>query len=280
MTQTTEARLTQVTAPDGTGIAVFVSGEGRPLVLVPGTSSDHTSWRMVAPLLARQMRVHAVDRRGRGHSGDGADYSIDHEYADVAAVVDSAAEAAGSTVDLFGHSYGGNIAFGAATLTANVGRLILYEGWPVPNPAHRTVPPELLEHLDELLARGRTEELLETFFRQVVMMSDEEVDQIRAAPSWAARVAAAYTVPRELRAFAGCGFRPEVAARIGVPVLLLVGETSPDEVRADPEIVATALPDARIDVLEGQAHVAHLTAPELMAERMLTFLGAGSGAQA
>jgi pimeloyl-ACP methyl ester carboxylesterase len=272
MTRTTEAELTQVTAPDGTSIAVFVSGEGRPLVLVSGTSSDHTTWRLVGPLLARHARVHAVDRRGRGGSGDRAGYSIDQEYADVAAVIDAAAEAARSTVDLFGHSYGGNVAFGAAALTANVGRLILYEGWPVPNVAHRTVPPALLEHLDDLLAQGRNADLLDTFFRRVVMTTDDEVDQIRAAPTWPARMAAAHTVPRELRAFAGCGFHPAQVARIGVPVLLLVGECSPDEIRADPDIVAAALPDARIGVLEGQAHVAHLTAPELLAQHILDFL--------
>jgi len=275
MTQTTEAPPALVAAPDGTMIAAFVSGEGRPLVLVPGSSSDHTTWRLVSPLLTGHVRVHAVDRRGRGASGDRPDYSIDQEYADVAAVVDAAAAAAGSTVDLLGHSYGGNVAFGAATLTTNVGRLILYEGWPVPNIAHRTVPPGLLEHLDDLLAQGRNEDLLETFFRRVVMMSDGEVDQIRSAPTWPARVAAAQTVPRELRAFAECAFDPAVAARIGVPVLLLVGEASPDAIRADPEIVAAALPDARIGVLEGQTHVAHLTAPALVAERILAFLDAG-----
>ncbi len=34
-----------------------------------------------------------------------------------------------------------------------------------------------------------------------------------------------------------------------MPVLLLVGADSPDEIKADPQIVAAALPDARIHVL-------------------------------
>jgi pimeloyl-ACP methyl ester carboxylesterase len=55
-------------------------------------------------------------------------------------------------------------------------------------------------------------------------------------------------------------------------VLLLVGEDSPDEIKADPDIVAAALPDARVRVLAGQAHMAHLTAPETFADEVWSFL--------
>lgn len=272
MTSTTEATPIHVASPDGTEIAVFVSGRGRPLVVLPGTSSDHTSWRLVAPFLEPHVRVHAVDRRGRGGSGDGPDYSLAKEYADAAAVVDAAAAAAGSAVDVLGHSYGGTIAFGAATRTANIRRLVLYEGWPVPNIAHRTVASELMAHLESLLARGRPEQMLETFYRDVVLMSATEIDAIKTAPTWAARVAAANTVPRELRAFGEQAFDTGSAARIAVPVLLLVGEDSPPEIQADPAVVAAALPDARIRTLVGQMHAAHLTAPKDLAAQVLSFL--------
>jgi pimeloyl-ACP methyl ester carboxylesterase len=272
MPTTAKATLSHVASPDGTMIAVFISGEGRPLIAVPGTTSDHTTWRLVLPLLEPHMAVHAVDRRGRGASGDGPDYSLALEYADVAAVVDAAASAAGSPVDLLGHSYGGNVAFGAATLTANVRKLVLYEGWPTPNTAHRTVSPEAMGHLESLLAQGQPEHMLETFYREIVRMSEEEISGIKKAPSWPARVAAARTVPRELRAFGAQAFDPGRAAKITVPVLLLAGTDSPDEIKADPEVVAAALPDARIGVLEGQAHIAHLTGPQSFAETVLSFL--------
>ncbi len=272
MPTTAKATLSHVASPDGTMIAVFISGEGRPLIAVPGTTSDHTTWRLVLPLLEPHMTVHAVDRRGRGASGDGPDYSLAMEYADVAAVVDAAASAAGSPVDLLGHSYGGNVAFGAATLTANVRKLVLYEGWPTPNTAHRTVSPEAMGHLESLLAQGQPEHMLETFYREIVRMSEEEISGIKKASSWPARVAAARTVPRELRAFGAQAFDPGRAAKITVPVLLLAGTDSPDEIKADPEVVAAALPDARIGVLEGQAHIAHLTGPQSFAETVLSFL--------
>jgi pimeloyl-ACP methyl ester carboxylesterase len=47
--------------------------------------------------------VFAVDRRGRGRSGDATDYALEREYEDVVAVV----EAAGEGVSVLGHSYGG-----------------------------------------------------------------------------------------------------------------------------------------------------------------------------
>jgi pimeloyl-ACP methyl ester carboxylesterase len=272
MTATAEATLTRVKAPDGIMIAVFVSGAGRPLVVVPGTTSDHTTWRLVVPLLEPHVAVHAVDRRGRGDSGDSEHYAIGTEYADVAAVVDAAAAATGAPVDLLGHSFGGNVAFGAAMLTGNIRKLVLYEGWPVPNIAHRSISPEVMRHLDSLLAQGRPEQMLESFYRDIVMMSEEEISAIKAGPSWPARVAAAPTVPRELRAFGAQAFDPRWAAQISVPVLLVVGGASQDEIKADPEVVAAALPNARICVLDGQAHIAHLTDPEAFAGQILSFL--------
>jgi pimeloyl-ACP methyl ester carboxylesterase len=266
-----------VRSTDGTEIAVFVSGNGRPLVVVPGTTSDHTTWRFALPYLEGHVAVHAVDRRGRGSSGDGPDYSIAKEYADVAAVVDAAAAATGSRVDLLGHSYGGNIAFGAATLTTNIRRLVLYEGWPPPDIAHRALPSEVMARLNSLLAQGRPEQMLETFYREIAKMSEQEISGIKAAPTWPARVAAAITVPRELLAFGQQAFDPAWAAKIAVPVLLLVGADSPAEIKADPEVVAAALPDARIQVLDGQMHMAHLSDPETFAGQVLGFLQDSEG---
>lgn len=273
MTSTTldTARI-DVPSADGTRLAVFVSGTGRPLVLVPGTTSDHTTWRLVTPLLNRKVAVWAVDRRGRGASGDHPDYTLAKEYDDVAAVVDRAAAEYGGPVDLLGHSYGGNVSFGAATRTSNLRRLVLYEGWPTPDLADRTVDPDRLAEMDRLLEQGRPEEMLLEFYRHVMKGSEEDIALMRSAPTWPARVAAAPTVPRECRAFGSQAFDPATAARVGVPVLLLVGSDSPRDIKADPDVVAAALPDARIHELPGQQHVAQLTAPELLARVVLEFL--------
>lgn len=260
----------RVTSRDGTEIAYWTTGRGRPLVLVHGTTADHTRW---APLLAHlepHVTVHAPDRRGRGGSGDGRSYDIEREYEDVAAVVDAVAASSGSSVDVLGHSFGGACAYGAATLTPNIGRLVLYEGWPRPDPETLALPPGLQERMERMLAAGDREGALGAFIREEVRMPDEEFEVYRRLPAWQARVAAAHTIPRETQTFPA--FDPVQANKITVPVLLLVGEDSPDAIKGGYETVAAALPDARIVILAGQQHVAIDFIPEEFAKRVLAFL--------
>ena len=272
MTGTAEATVTRAVSRDGTEIAWWTSGEGPPLVLVHGAVADHRRWRPLLPYLERFATVHALDRRGRGASGDAPGYDLKREFEDVAAVVDAVAEASGSAVDLYGHSFGGLCAFGAATLTANLRRLVLYEGWPPVDPVTRELPAGVGERLDALLAEGDHDAVVETMFGEVVRMPEAELAALRAQPSWPARVAAAPTITRELRAIPEAAFDTEQAARISVPTLLLTGSVSRDPFAADVGTVAAALPDARIVVLEGQQHVADILAPEVVAGHLAAFL--------
>ena len=267
-----ESTATRVVSRDGTEIAHWTSGVGPPLVLVHGTTADHTRWRPLLPYLEPHATVHAMDRRGRGASGDGPDYDLAREFEDVAAVVDAVADASGSAVDVLGHSFGGLCAFGGATLTSNIRKLMLYEGWPPPNPDAWALPPGVEERLDALLAEGNREAVLGTFFREVVRMPEEEFIVYRALPAWQARIAAAHTITRESRAEQAAPFDPEQAAKITVPVLLLTGGDSPDFFKADIDTVAAALPDARIVVIEGQQHIAIDLVPEVFANHVVAFL--------
>ena len=273
MAGTAEATMTRVASRDGTEIAVWTSGHGPPLVLVHGAVADHTRWRPLLPHLEPHVTVHAMDRRGRGASGDAPGYAIEREFEDVAAVVDAVADASGSTADLYGHSFGGLCAFGGATLTAGIGRLVLYEGWPPADARARELAPGVGGRLDALLAEGNRDAVVETIFREVVLMPEAEITALRAQPAWPKRVAAAPTIVRELRAIPQVPFDPGHAARIAVPTLLLTGSDSDDPFAADLATVAAALPDARIGVLDGQRHVADILAPELFARRLLAFLG-------
>jgi pimeloyl-ACP methyl ester carboxylesterase len=272
MAGTAEATVTRVVSRDGTEIAYWTSGEGPPLVLVHGAVADHRRWRPLLPYLERFATVHALDRRGRGASGDAPAYDLGREFEDVATVVDAVAEATGSPVDLYGHSFGGLCAFGGATLTANVRRLVLYEGWPPVDPAARELPAGVGERLDALLAAGDNDAVVETMFREVVGMPQAELAALRAQPAWPARVAAAPTITRELRALPQVALDPARAARIAAPTLLLTGSDSRDPFAPDVETVAAALPDARIVVLEGQQHVADILVPELVAGHLAAFL--------
>ncbi len=257
---------------DGTEIAYWTSGEGPPLVVVHGAPADHTRWRPLLPHLEPQFTVHAIDRRGRGASSDAPEYAIEREFEDVTAVVDAVAQASGSPVDLYGHSHGGIVAFGAATLTPNLHKLVLYEGWPVPNPDVFALPAELEQRMDALLAQGDRDAVVELLFRELEDMSDADMDAFKAASSWPGRVAAAHTITREIRGEQSARLDPQRAVKITAPVLLLVGENSSDPSKPDVEAVAAALSDARIVVLAGQGHVADVLDPEIFAGQITAFL--------
>lgn len=265
----------RVVSRDGTEIAYRRSGAGPPLLLVHGTAGVRERFAPLLPYLEPHATVHVIDRRGRGASGDALDYDLAREFEDVAAVVDAIAEASGSAVDVYGHSYGGNCAFGAALLTPNIRRLVLYEGWPPVKPELLDFPPEVEERLDALVEAGDREAALETFMRDVVKVPEEEIAHFKTQPIWQARAAAVHTITREIRAFSDHIFDPAEAARITVPVLVLTGADSPGEIKDDPETVAAALPDARLAVLEGQQHLADVLAPEVFAEHLLAFLRDG-----
>jgi pimeloyl-ACP methyl ester carboxylesterase len=263
--------VTQVVSRDGTEIAFWTNGTGPPLVLVHGAVADHTRWDALRPYLEAQVTVHAMDRRGRRASGDHPHYTIEREYEDVAAVVDAVAEAAGCPADLYGHSYGGVYAFGATLLSSNVGRLVLYEGWPTVDPPPFLASPELVARLEALLARDDRAAVVETVLRELANMTDEELDAYRAHPSWPARVAAAHTIPRESRTVRELSFDAAKARRISSPTLLLVGEES-TVWQAEAHALAATLPDARVVLLDGQGHAADAVAPGLVADQLLGFL--------
>lgn len=267
--------LSRAVSRDSTAIGYWTSGHGSPLVLVHGTASDHTRWGPLLPHLETFAQVHAMDRRGRGASGDGTTYDMALEFADVGAVVDAVAQQSGSLVDVYGHSLGATCALGGAALTSNIRRLVLYE--PAVNPPENAQPPGFEDQLDALLAEGRPETVVETFMRQLLLLSDLQIQDVIALPSWPGRVAAAPTIPREMRAEAAmaAAVDPATAARVTVPTLMLLGGDSLDWIKADTEQVVAALPDARVAVMKGQEHLADVTAPELVAGHLRAFLREG-----
>lgn len=255
-----------VLSSDGTRIAYERSGNGPPLVLVHGSTADHTRWLYVLPELNREFSVLAMDRRGRGESGDADTYAIEQEYDDVAAVV----RAAGPGANLLGHSFGALCALEAALRVDNLNRLILYE--PVfPVGSTPLYPSDLRTRLEALLTSGAREDFLVTFFRELAGVPDPLIEALKADPSWPARLASAHTALREM-ADGDYAFIPQRFAALQTSTLLLVGEVSPEELTAPSRLLHATLPDSRIVTLHGQGHVAMTTAPELFLQAVKDFL--------
>jgi pimeloyl-ACP methyl ester carboxylesterase len=65
---------------------------------------------------------------------------------------------------------------------------------------------------------------------------------------------------------------PESLRRLEVPTLIAVGEHDKREFRRGAELLATTLPNARLEVIEGAGHLAPLETPETFRALLLDFL--------
>jgi pimeloyl-ACP methyl ester carboxylesterase len=246
-----------VKSVDGTLIGYTRTGRGAPLVLVHGISADAERWAPVMQGLEEKYTVYAMDRRGRGMSGDHPSYALERELEDVAALVD----AIGEPTFLFGHSYGGLCALHAMLGTKHVKKLVVYE--PYAPVVAATEASAITLRYEAMAASGERDAVVTTFLREIVQLTDAEVRSMRAHPSWAARLAAAHTIPRELRAAEQFAFDPSRFTDVRTPITMLVGQNSPEFLKDATARLHAVLPTSEVVVLEGQKHAAMSTAPSL-----------------
>ncbi len=252
---------------DGTKIAYRRSGQGPPLLLVHGGVSDHTRWKPVLPALETRFSVYAMDRRGRGGSGDSLTYAIEREFEDLAAVAD----AIGEPVNLLAHSFGAACAIGAASLTGSLRTLMLYE--PPTIGVETLLSPAMDTRLQALLNHGDRDGVVTTFMREVAAIPPQELEMLRSLPSWPGRVDAAHTILRELRALqTHAPYGANELSALTLPILLLVGGDSPAMYTDNIDFLHSMLPNSRIAVLPGQQHMAMNTDPDLFTRTILEFL--------
>lgn len=96
---------------------------------------------------------------------------------------------------------------------------------------------------------------------------------VRSERSWDARLAAAHTIPRELRS--ADAYEPDFD-RIGTlpaATLLLVGGDSPPFLVEPTRRLHEAISGSHLEVMPGQRHVAMDTAPDLFLGHVIDFLG-------
>jgi Alpha/beta hydrolase family len=239
-----------VTSSDGTAIAFDRLGEGPPVVLVCGGSTDRMANAQLASLLAQDFTVLNYDRRGRGDSGDSAPYAIQREVEDLDAVIG----AAGGSACVWGTSSGAALAFEAAASGLPITKLALWEPpWFVDDSRARP-PADTATTYRELVAAGRRGDAVEFFMAKVVGLPAEFVAQARSSPWWPAQEALAHTLAYDAEIMGDYSFPTDRAAAVKAPTLVIDGGASPPWLRNTARTVADTIADARHQSLEGQEH--------------------------
>ena len=263
--------MNRVTSSDGTTIAFDRLGEGPPVILVCGASTDRSANAPLAVLLAEHFTVFNYDRRGRGDSGDTPPYAVEREVEDLEALIN---EAGGSAL-VYGTSSGGALALEAAASGLPITKLAFWEppfileGRPRP-------PADQVERYNEMIAAGRRGAAVEFFMAKVVGLPPEFVAYARTQPFWASQEALAHTLAYDATIMGDYSLPTERAAAVSVPTLVIDGGASSPFMGETAQALADVIPDAQTRTLDDQEHNVD---PGVLAPVLEEFFEAQNGTQ-
>jgi pimeloyl-ACP methyl ester carboxylesterase len=254
-----------VQSADGTVIGYTLSGAGSSLLIVHGSAVDRRSCYLLDSVLAESRRVALMDRRGRGLSKDGPEYSLAHEADDVLAVLGTLEP----PVHLVGLSFGCLPVLEAAARSDRLSGVTLYEP-PIRTPGYPFLSLDRMDELERMIAEGRLAEAARVVLLEAISATEAEMREIDAVPgAWAAAEALLPVTAREFRLILSYVPRPEALAPITVPITVMVGGESSPQFRAGAELLAAQHPAMRLRVVPGLSHLAPLIAPAPLAEAIL-----------
>jgi pimeloyl-ACP methyl ester carboxylesterase len=265
-------RTHYVTTTDGVTIGATVHGQGPPLVFLQGAVGDGgIDWNRVVEHLTGRFTCHQPSYRGRGLSGDHPDLSPGRRAEDILTYVDSIEQPTG----LVGWSGGANSALAVAAQSDAVdavapfepGILSLMDG------AQKAVVGAAVASTAELAAEGDLAAAVRAFLR--FPFNDEE---IAVAEDAGYLEAAGRYVPnllnllqQEMEYEGPSADDPAVLGAIQAPVVVLLGSDTKPFFTASAKYVVDRVPNARVQEIQGVAHAAPLTHPEVLAEALTEF---------
>jgi pimeloyl-ACP methyl ester carboxylesterase len=252
------------------------AGAGPGVVCLHANASSSSQWRSLMELLAPRGRVLAADAYGAGTSPAWPGHRP-LRLRDEAALLEPVLERAGSSLALVGHSYGAAVALvAAAARPARVRALALYEPTLFALLDRASPPPNdsdgirfAVANAAAAVAAGEPDRAAECFIDfwsgdgTWAAMPEARRVPIRASivdvGAWGS---ALFTEPTPLAAFAA----------LRVPVLLMVGTSSPPSGRGVARLLARVLPQVEMVELEGLGHMGPVTHAHVVNRVIADFL--------
>jgi len=248
------------------------TGQGPTLFLFHSLLSDRASFDAIAPDLARSHRTIVPELPGFGKSA-----AVDGGLAEVAdRMAEAVTDAANSgDVTVLGNGYGGFVALQMAIRHPEIAsRLILADCGAAFSETGRQAFRNIAAASREKGLQAITEVAMRRLFAPEFQAQNPDLMHDR-------REAFLKTNPRVIEsacdALAGLDLRPQLSG-VKIPVLVLVGEH--DEATPPPmsRELAAGLPNARLKIIPGCAHVPQLQAPRLFLDAIGDFIAERAGA--
>jgi len=265
------------------------SGEGEPLLLIPGAFSTYRDWDRIVPSLSKHYKVLAIDYLGVGDSDKprvGFGYTIEEQANLIARMIEALQL---PRVRLVGVSYGGGIALNlAARHQDKVQEIVCIEGNGVIK--HKKLPYRSLAVLrlpvigDIPIGMIRSG-LIDWIIAKWVMgkawphMQEEEKKEITEIISQNNKSASRISWHHISRTLETSKDFSEEAKTIRVPVLYLYGKKSEYRgmVEKNIEFFKTHLPHVELVGIEDGIHDLQLQKPKEVAHLILEFLDKNGG---
>jgi pimeloyl-ACP methyl ester carboxylesterase len=252
----------------GAGVYYELAGEGRPLVLLHAGICDGRMWDGQFDALAATRKVLRYDRRGFGRTTQGAEaFSHVDDLAGLLSHFDF------GRVTLVGCSQGAKIALDFALTRAEQVAALVLVAPSVSGYAYAAAPPPQYEEIERAEAAGAVERVNELELQIWVdgpRRSPEEVDSsvrelVREMNLAALKASAGEQLPSGVSAAGRLG-------EVRVPTLIVAGDLDTPQTLEAAGALAKGVPGARLEVVEGTAHLPNMERPEEFNRLVLEFL--------
>jgi pimeloyl-ACP methyl ester carboxylesterase len=242
------------------------SGRGEPLLLIQGMSGTHLAWG--EPFLSRleaDFDCVVFDNRGIGNSAEVADpFAITDLAADAAAVMDAAGF---ETAHVLGISMGGMTAQQLALAHPERIRTLTLGCTYCGGPGSSLIAPEDAGPLLEAMGSGDLDRIFKAMYE--INLSPtfraEESNYAAFTAMASALPARQRTVQMQLQAIAGHDTQARLS-EIAAPTLVVHGTVDKLIPVANGELIASLIPGAKLELLDGIGHMFWWEQPQRSAE--------------